>query len=221
LRRIEEGNARQRRVSGVGCGRGNPKYFPSSGTRGLARDASDASGERTVTLVALRAATEPVKEEAMQAILEDLMCVCERVFVCGRWRQNEKNNCLCAKIWRQYSQKRIEYEPLANENARRARTNRQRRHAGEISKKLVCVSVTDSVDSAIPTHFCRKNRRPTKMKRLGFGTLFHPNFSIARRVEGIDELINRGNQAETRLEKICAVADLFRRTSVRLLESAL
>jgi len=30
---------------------------------------------RTVTLVALRAATEPVKEEAMQAILEDLMCV--------------------------------------------------------------------------------------------------------------------------------------------------
>jgi hypothetical protein len=51
-----------------------------------------------VTLVALRAATEPVKEEAMQAILEDLMCVCERVFVCGRWRRNEKNNCLCAKI---------------------------------------------------------------------------------------------------------------------------
>ena len=44
-----------------------------------------------MTLVALRAATEPVKEEAMQAILEDLMCVCERVFVCGRWRQNEKN----------------------------------------------------------------------------------------------------------------------------------
>jgi hypothetical protein len=82
-------------------------------------------------------------------------------------------------------------------------------------------SVTDFVDSAIPTHFCRKNRRPTKMKRLGFGTLFHPNFSIARRVEGIDELINRGNQAETRLEKICAVADLFRRTRFRLLESAL
>ena len=36
----------------------------------------DASGERTWTLVALRAATEPVKEEAMQAILEGFdVCV--------------------------------------------------------------------------------------------------------------------------------------------------
>ena len=36
-----------------------------------------------MTLVALRAATEPVKEEALQAILEDLMCVCVNVCSCA------------------------------------------------------------------------------------------------------------------------------------------
>ena len=58
------------------------------GTPGDARARSRAARRRTWTLDALRAATEPVKVEAMQAIVEVVMCVVEGVGCAGmalRW----------------------------------------------------------------------------------------------------------------------------------------